>query len=280
VERAYIIDMGDNMVDIIVCIKWVPNTTSVNVDEKTGTLIRAGVPSVINPHDMNALELALKMKDRYGGVIKVITMAPPSARLGLEHAIGMGADKGILITDRVFAGADTLATSYTLAKAIEKIGKFDLIVVGQETIDSSTAHIGAQLASWLKLPYIYYVTEVELLKDSRSLRVKRLLEDAYEVYEVKLPALISVAMHTNYPRRIRLHYKLRAKLENLIDSWDNKVLKLNPNCIGLKGSPTVVSKIEFMPKVHRKKEICKERDPKKAAKWLVERLIEEKLLKI
>ena len=269
--------MGLNMA---VGIKWVPNTTSVNIDEKTGTLIRAGVPSIINPHDMNALEMAFWLKDRYGGSVTVISMAPPQAKLGLEHAIGMGADRAILVSDRMFAGADTLATSYTLAKTIEKLGDIDLIIMGQETIDSSTAHIGAQLASWLNLPYVYYVTEVEYVEEERKLRVKRMLEDAFEVYDVRLPALISTAMHSNNPRRIRLKHKLRAKLENPIDVWSNKVLGLDPNCIGLRGSPTIVKKIEFMPKVPRKKEICQEKDPKRAAEWLVERLIEEGLLEV
>lgn len=265
--------------NIIVGIKWVPNTTSVNIDEKTGTLIRAGVPSIINPHDMNALELALRLKDRYGGKVSVITMAPPAAKTGLEHAIGMGCDKGVLISDRVFAGADTLATSYTLAKAVERLGSFDLIIMGHETIDSSTAHIGAQLASWLNIPYIYYVVEAEYDKMAKTLKVKRMLEDAYEIYEMRLPALISTAMHSNNPRRIRLAYKLRAKLENPIDVWSNKVLGLSPKCIGLKGSPTVVKKIEFMPKIPRKKEVCKEKDPNPAAEWLIKRLTEERLLK-
>ncbi len=266
--------------DIIVGIKWVPNTTSVNIDEKTGTLIRTGVPSIINPHDMDALELALKMKDRYGGTVTVITMAPPHAKMGLEHAIGMGADKAILISDRVFAGADTLATSYTLAKTIEKIGRYDLIIMGQETIDSSTAHIGAQLASWLNIPYVYYVIEAEYLRSSHKLKVKRLMEDAYEIYEVNLPALISTAMHSQHPRRISLKNKLRTKLENPIEWWSNEVLKLNPNCVGLKGSPTIVKKIEFMPKVERKREICPERDPVKAAEWLIRKLMGEGLLKL
>lgn len=266
--------------DIVVGIKWVPNTTSVNIDEKTGTLIRAGVPSIINPHDMNALELAFQLKDRYGGTVTVISMAPPQAILGLEHAVGMGADRAVLVSDRTFAGADTLATSYTLAKTIERLGKVDLIIMGQETIDSSTAHIGAQVASWLNLPYVYYVTEAEYIEKEDKLRVKRMLEDALEIYEVRLPALISAAMHSNNPRRIRLKYKLRTKLENPIDVWSNKVLGLNPNCIGLKGSPTIVKKIEFMPKVPRKKEVCPEKDPKRAAEWLVEKLIEEGLLEV
>ena len=186
----------------------------------------------------------------------------------------------MLVSDRAFAGADTLATSYTLANTIRRLGNVDLVIMGQETIDSSTAHIGAQVASWLSLPFVYYVVEAEFVEEEKKLRVKRMLEDALEIYDVRLPALISTAMHSNNPRRIRLRYKLRAKLENPIDAWSNKVLGLDQNCIGLRGSPTIVKKIEFMPKVSRRKEVCPERDPKRAAEWLVERLIEEGLLEV
>ena len=268
------------VLDIIVCIKWVPNTQAVNIDPKTGTLIREGVPSIINPYDLNALELALQLKDQYGGSVTVLSMAPPSAILGLEHAIGMGADRGILVSDRAFAGADTLATSYTLAKAIEKIGSYDLIVMGQETIDSSTAHIGAQVASWLGIPYLYYVVEVELLEDKRSIRARRILEDLYETYELKLPALVSVAMKSNMPRRVTLRGKIRAKTEKPIITWTNKDLKLNPECIGLKGSPTMVSKIEFMPTVPRKKEIYRGGDEREAARWILKKLVDEGLIRL
>jgi|Deesub1362B_J571_1020462.scaffolds.fasta_scaffold00003_74 electron transfer flavoprotein beta subunit len=265
---------------IVVGIKWVPNTTSVSIDEKTGTLIREGVPSVVNPHDLIAVEAALKLKDRYGGHVTAISMAPPQAILGLEHVIGMGVDEGILISDRAFAGADTLATSYTLAKAIEKIGDYDLVIMGHETIDSSTAHIGAQVASWLDIPYIYYAVNLEYIEDKHLLRVRRILEDSIEIYNLRLPGLVSIAMHSDVPRRVSLTNKLRARIEKPIRVWSNKELDLDPNCIGLRGSPTVVAKVEFMPKVPRKQEVYKDGDPKEAAKWLVERLVKEGLLKI
>ncbi len=264
--------------DIVVGIKWVPNTTSVNIDPRTGTLIREGIPSVVNPHDLTAVEMALKLKDRYGGRVTAISMAPPSALAGLEHVIGMGVDRGILVSDRVFAGADTLATSYVLAKVIEKIG-CDLVIFGQETIDSSTAHIGAQVASWLNIPYIYYAIDVEY-KEDRKIRVKRILENAYETYDLKLPALISVAMHTLNPRRIKISNKLRVKLEKPIEVWDNKVMGLDEDCIGLKGSPTALVKIEMVPKVPRKEEVFQGKDLKEAARWLVNKLLEEGLIEI
>ncbi len=264
--------------EIIVGIKWVPNTTSVNIDPKTGTLIREGIPSVVNPHDLTAVEMALRLKDRYGGRVTAISMAPPSAIAGLEHVIGMGVDRGILASDRVFAGADTLATSYVLAKVIEKIGDYDLIIMGHETIDSSTAHIGAQVASWLKLPYIYYAKEIDYNEKEKSIMVKRILENAFEIYKIKLPAVVSIAMHTYEPRRIKISNKLRAKMENLIQVWTSKDLDIDVNCAGLRGSPTVVSAIDFVPKVPRKNEIFNEKDPRKAAKWLIQKLIEEGLL--
>ena len=265
------------MLNMVVGIKWVPNTTSVNIDPRTGTLIREGIPSVVNPHDLEAVEMALQLKDTYGGTVTVITMSPPSAMAGLEHVVGMGVDRAILVSDRVFAGADTLATSYVLAKTIERLD-YDLVIFGQETIDSSTAHIGAQVASWLNIPYIYYVIRAEL--EGRKLRVKRVLEDAYETYELDLPALISVAMHTLHPRRVKVSNKLKVKLENPIEVWSNEVLGLDEECIGLKGSPTALSKIEVVPKVPRRNEVFKGRDAREAAKWIVDRLMEEGLIRL
>jgi len=263
------------MLDIVVGIKYVPNTTNVNIDPKTGTLVREGVPSVVNPHDLVAVELALRLRDRYGGSVTAISMAPPQARAGLEHVLGMGVDRAILISDRVFAGADTLATSYVLAKAIEKIGGYDLIIMGQETIDSSTGHIGAQVASWLNLPYIYYVVDIEYVGD--GFIVTRELEDRVERYRLGRPALISAKMYSLEPRHVTLENKLRAVLENRISTWSNKDLGLDPNCVGLRGSPTIVSKVEFTPKVPRKN-IVFDGDVREAVKKLVKALIEEGVL--
>ncbi len=258
--------------DIIVGIKYVPNTTNVNIDPKTGTLVREGVPSVVNPHDLVAVELALRLRDRYGGSVTAISMAPPHAVAGLEHVLGMGVDRAILVSDRVFAGADTLATSYVLAKTIEKIGRYDLIVMGQETIDSSTGHIGAQVASWLDLPYVYYAIDVEYTGD--GFIVTRELEDRVERYRLAKPALISAKMYSLEPRQVTLRDKLRAVIERPIETWSNKDLGLDPNCVGLRGSPTIVSKVEFTPKVPRKN-IIFEGDLREAVRKLVQALVEE-----
>ena len=264
--------------DIIVGVKWVPNTMAVTIDERTGTLVREGIPSVVNPHDLTAVEMALRLRDKYGGTVTAISMAPPSAIAGLEHVIGMGVDRAYLASDRVFAGADTLATSYVLSKMIERIGRYDLILMGQETIDSSTAHIGAQVASWLKIPYIYYAVEIEY-RDGYII-VKRVLENMYEKYRLRLPALVSVAMHIFNPRGVRVSNKLRAILEKPVTIWSNRDLGLDENCIGLKGSPTVVSGIDFIPKVPRKRVIYDGRDPEDAARWLIDRLRGDGLLEL
>ncbi len=263
---------------IVVGIKWVPNTQAVRFDPKTGTLIRAGVPSIVNPHDFPAVELALRLKDKYGGEVIAVTMAPPSATQGLEHVLGMGVDKGILLTDRKFAGADTLATSYVIAKGIEKIaneiGPVDVAIFGHETIDSSTAHIGAQVASWLNWPYVYYARDAELASEG-VLKVVRQTEKAVEEYHVNLPAVIATAIKALKPRPVRLSYKLRAKIEKPIIAWNIQDLGLDPRCTGLKGSPTVVANITWMPEVPRKKIVYTPKDPRDAARWILKQLFSD-----
>jgi len=264
-------------VRIVVGIKWVPNTQAVRFDEKTGTLIREGVPSIVNPHDLQAVEMALRLRDRYGGEVIALTMAPPPAVKGLEHVIGLGVDRGVLVTDRVFAGADTLATSYVLAKAIERIsrefGRVDLAVFGQETIDSSTAHIGAQTASWLGWPYIYYAKNAWV--EEGVLVVERELEDRVETYEIQMPAVVSVKMKALRVRSVSLLHKIRAKAESPITRWTNRDLGLDPRCVGLKGSPTIVAGVTYLPEVPRKKQVYKAGDPREAARWIIERLMED-----
>ncbi|MGC9112238.1 electron transfer flavoprotein subunit beta/FixA family protein [Acidilobus sp.] len=264
---------------IVVGIKWVPGTQSVRIDPKTGTLIREGVPSIVNPHDLPAAELALRLRDKYGGEVIAISMAPPPAAKGLEYLVGMGVDRAILITDRAYAGADTLATSYVLANAIKKIdkeiGKVDLAVFGQETTDSSTAHIAAQTASWLEWPYIYYVRNAWLTEDGK-LRVERILEEAIEEWEIDLPAIINVAMKSLKPRPVTLINKIRFKANpSIMMSWTNNDLKLDPRCTGLKGSPTVVAKTVDVPEVPRKKQVYVPKNGEDAAKWILKSLLSD-----
>ena len=263
---------------VVVGIKWVPNTQAVRFDPKTGTLIREGVPSIVNPHDLDAVELALQLKEKYGAKVTAISMAPPSAIKGLEHVIGMGIDDAILVSDRVFAGSDTLATSYVIAQTLKRIGDFDLALFGQETIDSSTAHIPAQVAGWLELPYMYYVDRVEEVDEKqRTVTVRRMLEDRLEWYQLKMPAILGVAMKSQKPRPVSIYNKLRVRMENPIQVWSNKELGLDPRCLGLKGSPTLVSKVTWTPEVPRKKQVI-EGPPSEAVKKLVEKLCEEGVL--
>ena len=262
-------------VNIVVCVKWVPNTTVVNVDSATGTLIREGVPSIINPHDLDAIELALRLKEKHGGQVTALAMSPPAAKSGLEFLIGMGVDKGILVTDRLFAAADTFATSYVLSKALEKLAP-DLIVFGQETIDSSTSHIGAQVSSWLDLPYVYYVTDAEVIGGEHVLKATRSLESEVDVYELPLPCAIVVMMKSNSPRPVRMNNKIRAKVASPIVIWNNETLKLDVNRTGLRGSPTVVARSIPTPTVPRKKQKFDGREnPVEAAKWIVDNLRKE-----
>lgn len=262
--------------NIVLLFKYVPNTNTVNVDPNTGTLVREGVPSVVNPHDLDAAEFALELREKYGGKITAMIMAPPNAMKGIEFLLGMGVDDGMLLTDRAYGGADTLATSYVLAEAIKTLEHYDLIITGQETLDSSTAHIGAQVASWLKIPYVYYVTEASL--DNGSLIVKRQLESLIESYKIRLPALVTVLMHSHYPRPVTLENKLKAVIKKPVKVLTNNDLKLNILCTGLRGSPTVVAKTEFISKIPRKKEIIQGKSPQESAAWLVSKLNEEGIL--
>lgn len=260
---------------IIVCVKWVPNTTAVNVDQATGTLIREGVPGIINPHDLNAVELALGLKERFGGEVIAVTMSPPSAKSGLEFLVGMGVDRGVLITDRAFAAADTFATSFVLAKAVERLFPADLLAFGQETMDSSTSHVGAQVSSWLNLPYLYYVTDVDALGTGR-LKVRRALERQVEVYEVPMPCTLVAMMKGNTPRPVGMADKIRAKAERPIEVWTNETLGLDAARTGLKGSPTLVARSVPTPSVQRKRELFDGRkSPSDAARWLLYNLSRE-----
>ncbi|WP_069807195.1 electron transfer flavoprotein subunit beta/FixA family protein [Vulcanisaeta thermophila] len=267
---------------IVVPVKaGVPNITAVRFDPVTHNIVREGVPLMLNPYDRNALEFALRLKDKYGGKVITLSMAPPSGKDFLESTVGMGADEAYLITDRVFAGADTLATSYTVARTIQKLfPNFDLIVFGEETTDSTTAHMPAQVASWLELPYVYYAVDAEVDVKNGMIRVTRYLEDegVYEVYEYKLPVIISVYKNSNPPRDISLNRKIQARLSGLVKSVTNNELKLDTFCVGLRGSPTIVAKLEEAKPIERKKQIFKG-SPEEAAKWLLENLVKEGVIK-
>ena len=225
---------------IVVCIKQVPDTTEVKIDQKTGTLIRDGIPSIINPDDKRGLEAALTLKDEYEGTVTVITMGPMQAKEALREAIAMGADEGILLSDRAFAGADTWATSTTLSKALEKID-YDLIITGRQAIDGDTAQVGPQIAEHLKIPHVSYVESLN--KKDDKLILKRAFEDGYHLIEVNMPCLITTLSEMNKPRYMSVSGIIDAYREKEIKVWTINDLDIeDAQTIGLKGSPTKVKK--------------------------------------
>ncbi len=231
--------------NIIVCIKQVPDTTDIRIDPQTNTLIRQGVASIINPFDMYAIEEALRIKERLGkGKITVLTMGPPQAESALREAIAMGCDEAILISDRAFAGSDTWATSYTLACAIKKIGKFDLIICGKQAMDGDTAQVGPGISTQLKIPQITYVKKVEEISKN-ALRLQRMTEEGYELIESPVPCLLTVVKEINQPRLPSLKGKMKAKKAE-IATWTSEDIGADPERLGLPGSPTQVIKI-FTP---------------------------------
>ena len=230
--------------NIIVCIKQVPDTTNVRIDPETNTLVRSGVQSIINPFDMYAIEEAVRLKEKFGGLVTIVTMGPPQAEEALREAISLGADEAMLISDRAFAGSDTWATSYTLSRAIQKIGKFDIVICGKQAIDGDTAQVGPGIAAFLDIPQITFVKKIEDIKDS-FMRAERMTEEGYDIVESPLPCLITVVKEINEPRLPSLKGKMRAKKIE-IKKLAAKDLDADPDSLGLKGSPTKVVKI-FTP---------------------------------
>ena len=223
---------------IVVCLKQVPDTTAVKIDPKTGTLIRDGVPSIINPEDKHALEAALQLKDNHGAHVTVVSMGPPQAANALREALCMGADEAILLTDRAFGGADTLATSKTIAAAIKGL-EYDIIFAGRQAIDGDTAQVGPEIAEHLNVPQVTYVQDVKVEGD--SLIVNRALEDGYELIKVQTPVLLTAIEELNHPRYMNVQY--------IFDTVDKEVkfltaddLEISKEELGLKGSPTKVKK--------------------------------------
>jgi len=259
--------------NIIVCIKQVPDTTDVRIDPETNTLIRSGVVSIINPFDVYAIEEGIRLKEKFGGKVTIITMGPPQAEAALREAISLGADEGILISDRAFAGSDTWATSYTLSRAIHKIGDYDVIISGKQAIDGDTAQVGPGISAHLDIPQITYVKKIEEIKDN-NMRAERMTEEGFEIIEAPLPALITVVKEINEPRLPSLKGKMRAKKAE-IKKWEAKDLDVDPDLIGLNGSPTKVVKIFTPPR--RKKGQMLEGEAKDISQKLVELLKNEVL---
>ena len=233
--------------NIIVCIKQVPNVKEVKWDPETGNLMRSGLPSIINVNDKNAIEAALVLKEKHGGKVTVISMGPPQVEESLREALGMGADEAVQLSDKNFAGADCWATSYTLALAIKKLGGADLVLLGVEAMDGNTAQVGPEVAEALGLPILSYALSVDV--DGPVVRVKQKLGDVERVLEADLPAVITVEKEANEPRVAPMDCVLEA-CEKDIPVWKAEKIGAEEEFCGLKGSPTRLRKI-FSPKVTR-----------------------------
>jgi len=224
---------------IVVCIKQVPDTTEIKINPVTGTLIREGVPSIINPDDKAGLEQALRLKDRYNAHVTVITMGPPQADSALREAYAMGADRAILLTDRKFAGADTLATSHALAGALRQL-EFDLLITGRQAIDGDTAQVGPQIAEHLDLPQVSYMQELKF-DGNQTFTVKRATEDGYQILEVDAPCVVTVLASANKPRYMSVKGIVDA-FDREVETWGFEQISVDEAKLGLKGSPTRVHK--------------------------------------
>jgi len=268
---------------IVTCIKQVPDTTQVRVDPVTGTLIREGVPFIMNPFDIHALEESLKLKEKYGYRVAVISMGPPNTEVTLRKAIALGADEAVLLSDRAFGGADTLATSQVLSEAIRKLGQKEevaIVICGRQTIDGDTAQVGPGIATRLGYSQLTLVDRIENVDvKGNKIRVRRRLEGRHEIVEAFLPAMIAVVREINRPRYPTVPMRLMAE-DAKATLWDNKVMGLKEDTIGLKGSATQVRKI-FSPQRARGEIIGDGmKNPEEASRLLIERLKEKSLLSL
>ncbi len=260
--------------EIVVCVKQVPDTTEVKIDPVTNTLIRQGVPSIVNPFDKNAVEAALQLKDKHGGKVTVISMGPPQAKDALKECLAMGADEAILLSDRAFGGADTLATSHTLAAGIKKLGKVDVILCGKQAIDGDTAQVGPEIAEHLDIPQVTYVSKIDA--DGDKLRVEREQEEGYEVIEVSTPVMLTVVKSINIPRTPTVKGTMKANRKE-IPVWTVNEVTVAAEKIGLKGSPTQVRRI-FTPKQRTQGEIIQADTAREAAALLIQKLSDAKIV--
>lgn len=268
---------------VVACVKQVPDTTQVQIDPVTNTLVREGIPFIMNPYDTHALEESLRLKDRLGLRVAALSMGPPNAEATLRKALSLGVDKAILLSDRVFGGADTLATSNVLAAAIHKLQEEDeiaLVICGKQTIDGDTAQVGPGIATRLGYPQLTLVDRIEAVDGvTKKIRVRRKLEGRHETVESPFPAVLTVVREINRPRYPTVPKRLLAADAEVI-VWNNKILGLDEQTIGLKGSPTWVSRI-FSPE-RAKGEIIGDgaADPDETAKLLVQKLLDKDLLAI
>lgn len=254
--------------NVVVCVKQVPDTSQVKIDPITKNLVREGVRSVINPYDLYAVEEGVRIVEKHGGKVTVISMGPPQAEAVLREALSLGCDEAVLVSDRAFAGSDTLATSYTLAMAIRKIKDFDIVICGKQAIDGDTAQVGPGIAAHLDIPQITYVRKIED-SEGNALVAQRTIEEGYEMVCAPLPCLITVVKEINKPRIPSLKGKMKAKKAE-IPTWGAADLGAQSDRLGIAGSPTEVWKITTPPA--RAKGKIFEGDPEEAVNTIVNEL--------
>lgn len=265
--------------NIIVCIKQVPGVADVKINPQTHTLIREGITSIINPFDLYAIEEGLRLKEKFGGQVTIMSLGPPQSINALKEAVGMGADEAIQLSDRAFAGSDSWATSYTLALAIKKIGNVDIILCGRQAIDGDTGQVGPGIASQLGITQLTYVFKIVRLDPvCGMITVERLLEEGREIVEARLPALLTVVKDINQPRFTTLfHIRRAASLP--IPVWTAADLPgIDPSNLGLKGSPTQVINIFNPPKREGVLELIKADNAEQSAAILADKIVAEKIL--
>ena len=261
--------------NIIVCLKQVPDSAQVKVDPKTGTLIRAGVPSILNPYDHFALEQALAIKAKTGAKITCLSMGPAQAVAVLRLALALGADEGVLLCDRAFAGSDTWATSYALATAIKKIGAYDLIVCGQMAIDGDTAQTGPGIANHLRIPQVTFCEQIDT--NGAQVILKKLIEGGHQILEADMPLLVTMTMPADYAPKYPSFLAAHQAQEKPISTWTAADIGADPHKIGLEGSPTRVSRI-FPPAAREKGQMFSGSSTELADK-LIEILKQESFIK-
>lgn len=261
---------------IVVCIKQVPDTVEVKIDPKTGTLIRDGVPSIINHDDKTGIEAALRIKEQTGATVSVISMGPPQAEVALREALAMGCDEAYLVSGREFGGSDTYATSGILAAALKKIG-YDLIITGRQAIDGDTAQVGPQIGEKLSLPQVSYVEEIQEVAEDHLI-VKRQFEDGYHIIKIKTPCLLTAIAELATPRYMTVRGVVEAYEKDIkIIGFEDLKDDLELDMIGLKGSPTNVYK-SFTKEVKGEGTILKDVSAEQAVAAIIEKLDEKHII--
>lgn len=263
----------------VVCIKSVPGTTEVRINPETNTLMRSEVESIINPFDTYAIEEALRLKEAHGGKVTVITMGPPQAEKELKEAVSMGCDEAVLLSAPQFAGADTWATAYTLAKAINKLGSYDIILCGKQAIDGDTGQVGPGIANQLHIPQLTYVFRIRAVDFSaRVIEVERLLEEGREVVRSQTPVLLTVVKDINQPRYPTFR-GIRTARKMTVPIWGPADLEgAEARFLGLEGSPTKVIKVFSPPKREGKVQMVSAEAAEAAADLLADKILAEKII--